>query len=407
MHIGNILGQTTKGQVIEALKALPTGLAESIGFTVERIKSQHPQNKAQATLAMNVLLWLAHAKRPLKVNELQHAVAIRPGETRMDDLTDPEFFVHCCFGLVVIDKETSIVRLVHFTVNEYLQERHLEYFPYANDILTLSCIAYISTYQNLINRSPDRLWSPWSPTAWEEVPFLDYAARFWGFHAGCSVLEDTQHAVHLFCSKTVFNTWRNILLALNRMKSKTAEEVKVLYVNYRSTVLHAAAVYGLDYVMEELLRQGLTVDMLDSENATPLMLAAACGNTNILHRLLAHRDIDVHRVDREGNTALWYATCRGQVQCVQTLLSSRFDLDINSGNPFSLASTKVWRKAQYAEIMSLLLSRCELDANCEYDENSQPPWYNLAIYWELDLLRRLVSRPDFDPWRYTPPVKLW
>ncbi|KAF4624343.1 hypothetical protein G7Y89_g13827 [Cudoniella acicularis] len=376
MQINAILGQTNRGQVIEALKVLPTGLAENIGFTVERIKSQHPQSRAQATLAMKVLLWLSHAKRPLKVSELRHAIAIKPEEMRMEDLTDPYFFVHCCFGLAVIDKETSIIRLVHFSVNEYLQEHHSKLFSNADDELTLSCLSYMVIYQS-------------------------------GIHASASVLLKTQQEVQLFCSRRrVFQAWAT-LLDIDVTTKKTTDELEAQYVNVGSSVLHVAAVYGLNYLMEEHLRKDLTINTTDIGDATPLMLAAACGHTDILQVLLAQPHIDVHCLDKEQHTVLWYAVYRGQVQCVQILLSSGFDMDINRGKPFSLASQRVWRKAHYGEIMSLLLSQSELDPNCEYGEASDPPWFYLAIYWEFDLLRRLVRRPNFDPWRWTPPVKLW
>ena len=401
MHINNILGQTSRGQVIEALKALPTGLAENIGFTLERIKSQHPQSQAQATLAMNVLLWLSHAKRPLKVSELQHAVAMRPEENGMEDLTDPDFFVHCCFGLVVIDKETSIIRLVHFSVNEYLQDRRSEFFPNADDILTFSCLSYMFIYQSELDHCLESL-----SVANDNAPFLTYAARHWGIHAGGSILRKTQEMVQLFCSRRVFYAWAT-LLDVDVKKKDTIDELEAQYVNAGSSVLHVAAAYGLKYLMEEHLRKDLAVNITDLENATPLMLAVACGHTDILRLLLAQPSIDVHRLDIEQHTALWYAVYRGQVKCVQILLSSDFDLDINSGKPFFLASQKVWRRLQYGEIVSLLLSRSELDPNCDDGKVFGPAWYILAVRWELDLLRRLVSRSDFDPWRWRPPAKFW
>jgi ankyrin repeat protein len=401
MHINNILGQTTKGQMIQALKALPTGLAQNIEFTVERIKSQHPQSKAQAALAMNVLLWLSHAKRPLKVSELQHAVAISPEENRMEDLTDPDFFVHYCFGLVVIDKETSIIRLVHFSVNEYLQERRSEFFPNADDILTSSCLSYMFIHQSVLDQCLESL-----PVANDEAPFMTYAARHWGIHASASVLLKTQEVVQLFCFRPVFHAWAK-LLEIDVKKKEATDDLEAQYVNAGSSVLHAAAVYGLKYLMDEYLRKGCTLNTLDCEYATPLMLAVACGHTDILQGLLAQPYIDVHHLDIEQHTVLWYAVHRGQVQCVQILLSSDFDLDINRGKPFCLASQNVWCRPQYGEIMSLLLSRSELDPNCEYDEGNDPPWFLMAIRWEFDLLRRLLSRPDFDPWRWIPPVKLW
>ena len=401
MHINNILGQTTKGQMIQALKALPIGLAQNIEFTVERIKSQHPQSKAQAALAMNVLLWLSHTKRPLKVSELQHAVAISPEENRMEDLTDPDFFIHYCFGLVVIDKETSIIRLVHFSVNEYLQERCSEFFPNADDILTSSCLSYMFIHQSVLDQCLESL-----QVANDEAPFMTYAARHWGIHASASVLLKTQEVVQLFCFRPVFHAWAK-LLEIDVKKKEATDDLEAQYVNAGSSVLHAAAVYGLKYLMDEYLRKGCTLNTLDYEYATPLMLAVACGHTNILQGLLAQPYIDVHHLDIEQHTVLWYAVHRGQVQCVQILLSSDFDLDINKGKPFCLASQKVWSRPQYGEIMSLLLSRSELDPNCAYDERNDPPWFLMAIRWEFDLLRRLLSRPDFDPWRWIPPVKLW
>ena len=190
MHINSILGQTTKGQMIQALTALPTGLAQNIEFTVERIKSQHPQSKAQAALAMNVLLWLLHTKRPLKVSELQHIITISPEENRIEDLTDPDFFVHYCFSLVVIDKETSVIRLVHFSVNEYLQERRSEFFPNADDILTSSYLSYMFIHQSVL----DQCLEPLS-VANDEALFMTYAARHWGIRASTSVLLKTQEVV--------------------------------------------------------------------------------------------------------------------------------------------------------------------------------------------------------------------
>jgi ankyrin repeat protein len=404
MQIKNILGQTTRGQVIGALKALPIGLAENIGLTVKRIKSQHPQSIAQATLAMNVLLWLSHAKRSLKVSELQHAVAIRPEEICIRDMHDPDFFVYYCFGLVVIEEETSIIRLVHFSVNEYLQKHCSEFFPNADDLLTCSCISYMFMHESVLNR---RLCFGILPVADDEAPFLTYAARYWGIHASNSVLSKTQKEVQLFCSRREFHAWARVL-DIDVVKKDTIDELEAQYVNASSSVLHAAAVYGLNYLVEEYLRKCLPVNTTDYEKATPLMLAAACGRTDILKRQLAQPDIDAHRVDMEQHTALWYAVYRGQAKCVQILLLSGFDLDINRGKPFSLASGGVGKSAQYGEIVSLLLSQNDLDSNCGYDNSvSAPPWYYLAIGWELDLLRRLVSRPDFDPWRRTPPVKLW
>jgi hypothetical protein len=83
----------------------------------------------------------------LTVRELQEAIAIEPGMTDLDygnNFEDKQQLVSVCAGLVIIDNESQIIRLVHYTTQEYLEKVGNERFPAGESEITRDCIAYLS-----------------------------------------------------------------------------------------------------------------------------------------------------------------------------------------------------------------------------------------------------------------------
>jgi hypothetical protein len=111
LHTDSLVGLPTRAAVLGALERLPTEIHGAYDIVMERIKQQ---GQSDESLAKNVLLWVAQARRPLSVTELQHAVAVFPGMKEMDAdyVTDEELLISVCAGLVIIDKRQSIVRFV-------------------------------------------------------------------------------------------------------------------------------------------------------------------------------------------------------------------------------------------------------------------------------------------------------
>jgi len=95
------------------------GLEDVYDATIERIKAQDGD---KSRLGMTALMWVRHAERPLGVDELCHALAVQLGSTDYDVGNIPSLstLVSCCQGLITADKETPTVRLIHFTLQEYL-----------------------------------------------------------------------------------------------------------------------------------------------------------------------------------------------------------------------------------------------------------------------------------------------
>ncbi len=104
------------------------------------------QVKDQEELAKQVLSWITYAKRPLTTSELQHALAVEVGEFALDEENLPQIedMVSVCAGLVTVDKESNIIRLVHYTMQEYFKRTQKDWFPDAETNITRICITYLS-----------------------------------------------------------------------------------------------------------------------------------------------------------------------------------------------------------------------------------------------------------------------
>lgn len=163
---------------------------------VDRILSQ--KNK-EIDLAKRVLLWILHAKRPLKVKEIQYALAISPESRTFDEesLLPSEILISVCAGIVMIDHESDIIRLAHYTTKEYLEESNKIHFPDAHATIADICIIYLS----IVKESP-RLTSTLQVYEFLEMhPLYDYAARYWGIHAHGRVEETIRNSILGFLSQ--------------------------------------------------------------------------------------------------------------------------------------------------------------------------------------------------------------
>ena len=81
----------------------------------------------------------------------------------------------CCQGLIVVDKKASTIRLIHFTLQEYIKA-HAKLPSTAHSIIAETCLSYLNSQQvkaHSTSPSPDPL----------STPFLKYSSVYWGVHA--------------------------------------------------------------------------------------------------------------------------------------------------------------------------------------------------------------------------------
>ena len=126
---------------------------------------------------MAALMWISHAERPLQADELCHALAVELGSTDFNTGNVPSIstLVGCCQGLIAVDKEASTVRLIHFTLQEYLST-HPDIFSRPHSTMAEICLTYLN-FQRV------RALSTTPSLDAQNAPFLEYCSVYWGVHA--------------------------------------------------------------------------------------------------------------------------------------------------------------------------------------------------------------------------------
>jgi hypothetical protein len=78
------------------------------------------------------------------VRELQHALAVEPDDKTIDEeaLVDETLMISVCAGIVTVDQESNIIRLVHYTTEEYFERKRLDNFLEVRWI-AMTCLTYL------------------------------------------------------------------------------------------------------------------------------------------------------------------------------------------------------------------------------------------------------------------------
>ena len=81
-------------------------------------------------------MWLSHSERPLDADELCHAMGVEIGTTDLNSQNIPtiETLLGCSLGLVTVEASTYTVRLVHYTLQEYLSN-NTDLFPSSHSMI--------------------------------------------------------------------------------------------------------------------------------------------------------------------------------------------------------------------------------------------------------------------------------
>jgi hypothetical protein len=173
--------QTTKA-VKTSLAKLTKGAAALDVAYAEAIQRIEGQLEGHRELAKRVLLWITFAKRPLTTTEICCALAVEPEETEIDpdNVPDSEDIVSVCAGLVVVDQESALIRLVHYTTQEFFERTGNAWVPDSQLHIARTCLTYLcfDAFQSgrcTANKEYKKRL--------QEHQFLDYAAKYWGEHA--------------------------------------------------------------------------------------------------------------------------------------------------------------------------------------------------------------------------------
>ncbi|KAF2648176.1 hypothetical protein K491DRAFT_256579 [Lophiostoma macrostomum CBS 122681] len=302
LHMETLKGQTTVGGLKRALQRLPRGINQTYDEAMRRIDAQTEEERL---LARKILTWVIHAKRPLSTLELIEAVAVEPRTSNLDAdfLPDVDDLDSVCAGLISIDKNSNVVRLVHYTAQEYFEGS--TWFPRAHDDIIIACATYLS-YDCFKNTVPHSRFAP----------LYKYAALFWGSHGREAKNSDWHGAQFLRDTALASRVGRKLFSKHEKSDVKKGSFIRNVL------GIHLTAFLGMIKLMNSLISEGQSPHSRDLQGRTALWYAAGNGKDATSRLLLQVHQVDPNISDRDEVTPLYIAITMGHSDVVDTLLAS-------------------------------------------------------------------------------------
>ncbi|KAJ7799349.1 ankyrin repeat-containing domain protein [Mycena olivaceomarginata] len=413
LHIEALSKTATVKAVRQALQKLPKDLDATYENVMTRINAQGEEDRK---IARSTLTWVVNARRPLTSLELRVALAIEP-ETREldnDNMTGIGIILSVCAGLVIVEEHSSLVRLVHFTAQSYLDRIQTEIFPDAHFEITQSLLTYLQFEQFLDKKAISRdkgsqlleycqyclvhaqwcegqlrdgilgflrearkwqeqkwelgWWDPpWSFRHWPDSPSPLWVA------ASANLVETASHLIELtqkcpdsqeLTVAAYYGHQKICQLLLNKGADVNAQGR--IYGN----ALQAAACQGHDKIVQVFLDKGADVNAQGGHFGNALQAAASGGHDKIVQVLL-DKGADVNAQEGEYGNALYAAAYGGHDKIVQVLLDKGADVNAQGGeyaNALHAAAS-----GGHDKIVQVLLDKGA-------DVNAQGGFYGNALY---------------------------
>ena len=353
LHMDSLAKKQNKRDIRQGYKNLPKEINATYDEAMKRISSQVGED---VQLAKQVLSWLLYAQRPLTVTELQHALATEPEARALDEeaLPDEGLLVSICAGLVVIENESSIIRLVHYTTQEYLERVQISLFPTAKIDIAITCLTYLmfdhySSVPDLANAIYRQKMEQalYESGLNESHPLLHYAIPYWATHTRGETEQDPR--VQRLVFQLLRNEWRTVkwfrgmplvkhlqyigsqnMSPLFTAASFGLKDIAIMLKDRGAPMdaiveglaaLHCAAATGSADVSKMLLKRGALIDQKTLYNATALHFAAIEGHCEVARHLIEFGAI-VDAADADGQTPLFEAAPLGHRNVVRLLLEA-------------------------------------------------------------------------------------
>ena len=375
LHIKIVLEMPTIFERRKALDMLPSDLYDSFRGIINRIR------RRPTKLGIRVLTWLHFTHRPLKLTELQHALAVEKDHQELEtgNIPSRKVLLKCCLGLVLVDEETSTVRFTHFTVEEYFRKNAGTEFPDGCSSIAETCLTYLNfrglrqhcmALDSLVEKSTT-------------YAFLNYAACFWGTY-----VKQRQG------SDSLTELARKIL---EHESERPPCAIQALYLQFWSQSLakkisgiHVAAYFGLSDNMVKFSE----VDRKDEYGRTPLSLAAEHGHEAVVRLLIEKDCVDINTKDHNDWTPLAFAVHSGH-EAIVRLLIERDGIDINAKDSFHWTPLTWAAWSGNEAVVRLLIERDSVDIDAK-GNNRKTPLMRAARCGREAVVRLLIEKDNFD-----------
>ena len=287
-----------------------------------------------------------------------------------------------------VDEMSPVIRLVHYSVQEYLYENRNHLFPSGHaiiaelsmtymlsDVFALGCRNELSEILALIT----------------DNAFLEYALFYWARHVKmandhridavafdllqakpqmaccCQVREVSMGRKKLYWEAVEAESYHALLIAASYGLERAvklfldADTVDIDSAsNIGTTPLIKAASHGHKVVTQMLLQKGADVSR-ENWYGTALHCAAHAGERETILELL-HSGVDVDIRDSHGWTPLHCATSVGHIAAMETLLSRGANVEARTSQDGTLLHFAIESEQSIAVIETLLAHGANLEA---------------------------------------------
>jgi len=239
------------------------------------------------------------------------------------------------------------VRLIHFTIQEYLSA-HPDIFSTPHSLVAEICLTYLnSETANAIQAD--------SSSSIHDTPFLEYCSLYWGIYAK-GQLSDRAKSLALELLQGNDDHISTQLL----LRQVRGPRLGTFGTNFCFSGLHSASFFGISEVVTTLIKmECCDINGGDIWGRSPLSWAARNGHGEVVKILLGREEVKPDKLDNDGATPLSYAAEYGHEEVVKILL----EREVNPDKPDHGGQTPLSYAAQNGDegVVKTLLGREEVD----------------------------------------------
>jgi len=392
LNIEAILGEVTIGRRRKKLDKMTQGhgLSDAYTATLARLRAQKGY---KSLLGLKSLMWVLYSERPLRTQELCHALGVEIGSTDLDSGEVPALrtLLASCLGLVTVEASSSTVRLVHFTLQEHLlSDPTLFHSPHSE--IAEVCLTYLN-FGCIRDLSPTLLRAP------ETTPLLEYASVYWEGHARRGMTENIKIlALRLLDG---FDEHISAQLLLLRYNENRGTDPCFYSAGGPTgfTGLHGVAFLGTAGIVSAVLdMKEWEVNAHDCMGMTALTWASRSGHEEIVKMLLEREDVNPNQADTEyGGTPLSWAAMRGHEEVAKMLLE-REDVNPNQADTEYGRTPLSWAAESGNDgVVKMLLEREDVNPDQADAKYNRTPLLRAAQKGHEGVVKMLLEREDVNP----------
>ncbi|KKZ68567.1 hypothetical protein EMCG_01016 [[Emmonsia] crescens] len=421
-HLCKVSQARQDQRIHDELHRLPSGLDGTYKRMLRDIDARLEYDKQ---IALNTLMWVLHAKRPLSKAELRYAVTLSndpDSDVKHLNLVNFDFLLDSCQNFVIDDGE--LIRLVHYSAKQFLtnsdfgfmglQPSTIQKAHIANEKLTSSCLSCLQHLPHIGGRQReqyDKLLE-----FLEERPFVLYAAHYFDAHIslcldagsptkcylnGVDVVFETSDILTIFRLRRMRppypsrRSWNDIQWSENHMDLNRAvyatslirvPQIRKKYASGDppSDALHLVVVNKDRDAATRLITNGYEINKLNKQGVCALYYTCELGHIQIVSLLMDYR-ADVNVAGGDHGSPLQAASANGHEGIVQMLLEHGADVDVACGlygSPLQAASAR-----GHERIVQMLL-----DQGAHNDLQNRKGIYLTALDAALQHKNRKISR---------------